>query len=124
MYDETGKITGIIGTSHDITDLKQAEKKIQQSEIIYLTIFESTSAPTIILDEGMTILLANSASENLLGYSKEDREGRRSGRGSAPDNYEFGLIDKSGNLHDIYLTVQMIPGTKKERGITAGKPAS
>ncbi|MEA2035156.1 MAG: PAS domain S-box protein [Euryarchaeota archaeon] len=135
VYDENGNIRGIIGTSHDITVLKQAEMKIQQSEIMYRTIFESTSAPTMILDEDMTIVLANSASENLLGYSKEEMEGkkswtgfvvkedldsmreyhrlRRSDTGSAPENYEFGLIDKSGNLHDIYLTVRIIPGTKK-----------
>jgi len=49
VYDENGNIRGIIGISHDITDLKQAEKKIQQSEIMYRTIFESTSAPTMIL---------------------------------------------------------------------------
>ncbi|MCK4269021.1 MAG: PAS domain S-box protein [Methanogenium sp.] len=135
VYDENGNIRGIIGTSHEITVLKQAEKKIQQSEIMYRTIFESTSAPTMILDEDTTILLANSASENLLGYSKEEMEGkkswtgfvvkedlkrmreyhrlRRSDTGSAPGNYEFRLIDKSGNLHDISLTVAMFPGTKK-----------
>jgi len=47
---------------------------------------------------------------------------RRSDTGSAPGNYEFRLVDKSANLHDISLTVAMFPGTKKSgRGGVTGE---
>ncbi len=48
-----------------------------------------------------------------LDRMKEYHRLRRSDSGTAPRNYEFRFIDRSGNLHDIYLTIQMIPGTKK-----------
>ncbi|MCK4269731.1 MAG: PAS domain S-box protein, partial [Methanogenium sp.] len=118
----------------DITDRKKTEEELQRSENFYRTIFESTSAPTVILGEDTTILLANSAYENLSGFSKDEVEGKKSWTGfivkedlekmseyhrmrrSDPDrtprNYEFQGVDRYGSLHDIYLTIQMIPGTK------------
>jgi len=119
----------------DITNRKRADEALQRSESLYRTLFESTSAPTVIFGEDTIVLQANSALENLSGFSREELEGkkswtefvvkedlermreyhrlRRSDPGGAPRNYEFRAIDKSGNLHDIYLTTVMIPGTKK-----------
>jgi len=135
LYDADGNVTGAIESVRDISEKKQTEEELQRSEKFYRTLFESTSAPTVILGEDTTILLANSAYEKLSGYSKEDIEGdkswtafivkedldrmkeyhslRRGDSDTAPRNYEFRFIDKSKNLHDIYLTVAMIPGTKK-----------
>ncbi|MCP3893142.1 MAG: PAS domain-containing protein, partial [Bacteroides sp.] len=38
---------------------------------------------------------------------------RRDKLGSAPTNYEFRFIDRQGNIKNISLTIEIIPGTKK-----------
>jgi light-regulated signal transduction histidine kinase (bacteriophytochrome) len=38
---------------------------------------------------------------------------RRTDRHAAPRNYESSFIDKQGNVSDIFITVDVIPGTKK-----------
>ena len=118
----------------DITDRKQVEEAVQRSENLYRTLFESTSAPTLILAEDTTILWANSAVEEFSGFTKdevqrkktligfvveEDLERMReylqllkSDPGTTPENYEFRFIDRAGDLHNIYLTAAIIPETK------------
>ena len=87
----------------------------------------------MIVEEDTTISLVNTEFENLSGASKEYWEGKRSWTefvvkkdlekmkeyhylrridpDAAPRNYEFGFIDKRGNIKDIFITISMIPGT-------------
>ncbi len=135
MHDVNGKIIGIIGVSKDISERKKAEKQIKRSEAYYRTIFENTGTATIIVEEDTTISLVNAEFEKLCGYSKERIEGkktwkefvydpymekmeeyhniRRINPNLAPRNYEFELIDRYGNIKDIFTTVAMISGTHK-----------
>jgi len=83
----------------------------------------------------MIISLANKMFENLSGFSKEEIGGkknwnefiakedlekmkkyhkkRRKKPDSAPKNYEFKFVDRHGKIKNIYITVDMIPGTDK-----------
>ena len=83
----------------------------------------------------MTISLVNSEFLQLTGYEREEIENRkkwiefvvkedldrmlaqhrlrRSNPGSALSHYEFRLVTHSGDIRDIYLSVDIIPGTKK-----------
>jgi len=110
-------------------------KKIQENEQRYRTIFENTSNATVIIDEDMTIVLANTEFEKLSGYSRDELEGkmlwvdfvreqdlekmkdfhcsRRINPGASSSRYEFQFIDRQGNVKDIYLAVDMIPATKQ-----------
>jgi len=125
----------ILGNSMDITEHKRAEERLKESENLYRTIFETTRSATMILEEDMTISLLNTEFEKLTGYRKDDWEGRkkwtefvvkedlskmkryhrmrRVDPGIPPRNYEFSLIDSKGRIRNIFLTVDMIPGTKK-----------
>jgi PAS domain S-box-containing protein len=119
----------------DITDLKLATANLRESENLYRTIFENTGTATIIIEEDLSVSLANSEFESLSGAAKESWEGNRKWTGlfsekdlqkmihyhqlrridadAAPRNYQCSLIDKEGNKKVILLAVAMIPGTKK-----------
>nr|WP_319372872.1 PAS domain S-box protein [uncultured Methanobacterium sp.] len=113
----------------------QMENEFKESEAYYRTIFEHTGTATVILEEDTTISLANAKFEKLSGYTREELEGkkswtdfvvkddlekmeeyhslRRNDPASAPIFYDFRFIDKQGNIKNIQLDVDVIPGTKK-----------
>jgi PAS domain S-box-containing protein len=101
----------------------------------YRTIFENTGTATIIVEEDTTISLVNGQFEELSGYSREEIEWKKSwiefvieedlermkklhySRRKDPEStlrkYEFRFVNKEGNVRDILLVIDMIPGTKK-----------
>jgi PAS domain S-box-containing protein len=135
VHNEFGEVYRVAGLAEDITERKLAEEALRESEGKYRTIFENTGNATIIIEEDTTISLVNAEFEKLIGYSKEELEGKKSwtefvmkddmerlrqfhdGRridpDSAPRNHEFKIIDRGGNVRDVFLTVAMIPGTEK-----------
>jgi PAS domain S-box-containing protein len=135
VRDREGKFLYYEGTARGITKRKKAEEALQESEKMYRTIFETTGTATIIIEEDTIISLANKEFIKLTGYSREELEEkmswtqcvvpedlekmkkyhklRRTKTGVAPRSCEYKLIDKHGNIKDISLIVNMIPGTKK-----------
>jgi len=111
------------------------EDALKSSETLYQTIFENTGTATIIGEDDTTISLANTTFERLSGYSKEELEGKKSWTefiekndlekmlnyhhlrrikpDNVPKNYELKFINRAGGMHDIYITVDVIPGTCK-----------
>lgn len=124
-----------VASMMDITERKLAEGKLKESENLYRTIFETTGTAAIIIDGDMIIEQANTEFEKLTGYSRIEWEGkrkwtehiaeqdlprmkkyhrlRRTDPSAAPRNYEYSLIDSQGRSREIFITVDMIPGTKK-----------
>ena len=106
-----------------------------ESQEKYQAIFENTGTATIIIEEDTTISLVNTEFERLSGYSKKEVEGKKKwktfvAKGDlerlreyhrlriidpdvAPRNYEFRFIDRQGSTKNIFMTIGMIPGTKK-----------
>jgi PAS domain S-box-containing protein len=134
-YDENGNFKQSHFVFQDITKQLKVEKALKESENYYKAIFENRGAASVRVEEDDIISLINSAFEDLCGYSKEEVEGKmvwhqfvsdkhldfmkeyRSMRledpNSVPNNYEFELVDRVGNLKNILITVSMIPGTRK-----------
>ena len=116
----TGKVSEIIVSSRDVTERKKAEKDLKESEAYYRTIFENTGTATIIVEEDMTVSLANTKFEKLYGYSRNEIEGkkkwtefvadtnlekmmeyhkeRRIDPDSVPANYEFKFVNRVSDL--------------------------
>ena len=106
---------------------------LRESEQRYRAIFENTGTATVIIDQDMTISLANSEFEDLSGYSRGELEGkkrwtdfvvaddlermkglhllRRTDPKAAPRRYEFQLVSRGGDVKDILLSVDLITGT-------------
>ena len=135
IQETSGEILAWITLIRDVTELKKAEEKISQSEMRYRTIFENTGSATILIEEDMTIALANREFEKLTGLSKDEIEGkrkftqffvppdvyqmieyhqkRRVDPESAPKKYTTHLIDQSGNIKEVLVSVDVIPQTKQ-----------
>ena len=123
----------LIGSLFDISERKHFEEALRQSEILYRTIFETTGTAMMIFDKDLMISLVNSEFEKLFGYSKEEIENkmkwpvlvqpddrirmieyhrrRRIDPALAPSHYEFRPLDKEQKAKDIFITVNLIPGT-------------
>ena len=135
IYDEDDNITGVVLVFRDVTEEYQLREKLKQNEQKYRTVFENTGTATIIIEEDTTISLANKEFTKLLGLSKEEIEGkiswtefvaeedlgrmkryhrlRREKGKEAPNQYEFKMIDIEGERHNIFIVIDMIPGTKQ-----------
>jgi PAS domain S-box-containing protein len=134
LIEYQGEIASL-GTVKDITDRKQAENALRESEEKYKAVFETTGTAMIIIEEDNTLSLVNAEFEKLSGYSKDDVEGKKRWTefvakedlerlreyyrlrmidpNAAPARYEARFTDKQGTIQDILSTVGMIPGTKK-----------
>jgi PAS domain S-box-containing protein len=135
IKNKTGDIYAVLILATDITQQKKTEKALYQSQETYRTVFENTGTATIIIEEDMTISLANSQAANFIGYTKGDIENkmkwtdfvlpeelermkkhhleRREKGETPPAEYEFRLKDREGHTKDISLKIGMIPHTKK-----------
>lgn len=135
LRDTRDNILSVLVVMMDITERKRAENLLQESEEMYRTVFENSGTAMGIVEEDATISLGNTEIERLTGYTKAEVEGKKSWMefvagnnleklkeyhslrriepNAAPENYEFQLIDKQGDIKDIYMTIAMIPGTKK-----------
>lgn len=135
LINEDGSIREWIGTSIDITNIKLVEEELKKSEDMYRTIFETTPAATMIVEEDTMISMVNREFASQTGYDSSEVEGKKSWTEyvlqedlerlmgyhrlrridpeAAPRNYEFRYCDKKGRFRDVFATVALMPGTKK-----------
>jgi PAS domain S-box-containing protein len=128
-------VTGRVWSFSDLTNLKKTKESLRESVAYYKTIFEHSGTATLIVEEDNTISLANSETENIFGYHPlevmdkktwmdfvlpeylpkmmEYQRLRNTNSTSVPENYEFRIIDKFGQIKDIYANICLIPGTRR-----------
>jgi PAS domain S-box-containing protein len=118
-----------------VIELRQQIEELTKSVENYHNVFENAGTATIVFEEDMTISMVNREAEKLSGYSKEEVVGKKKWidfvfendldrmkeyhrlrnvePDIAPKSYEFRFKDRDGNVKDILLTVDMVPGGKK-----------
>lgn len=84
FYDLEGNFAGYIGSCHDITDIKETEKKLRDSEISYHGLFNSVADAIYIQDMNGYFLDVNQGAMKMYGYPKEAFIGRTPEFLSAP----------------------------------------
>ncbi len=114
---------------------RKMEETLRRSEALYRTIFETTGTATGIVEEDSTVSLVNKDWETAFGFSKEETEGRRKyldliprdqkekteryfrwldgGRRCVPGKYETQILDKTGDIKDVFVNVSVIPSSGK-----------
>ncbi len=133
FWDATGRPKGFRGTVRDVTARWIAESSLREKEERYRTVFETTGTATVIIEDDMTISMANSEFQKLSGYSREEIEGkmkwtifvvpedlermkayhleRRLQGKAAPSSYEFRFVDRHGKVMDVYIKASLIGNT-------------
>jgi two-component system cell cycle sensor histidine kinase/response regulator CckA len=128
----------VLVVGRDITERKLAQEALRKTEEKYRSIFETTGAGTMIIEENLIVSLVNSEFERLSGYPKEEVEGKKRwidffleddlkklkeyhrlrtiSPDWAPRSCEGQFLTKSGKALEVLFTVGMIPGTKKSVG--------
>lgn len=73
---ENGEVVGILAIGSDITERKQAEKRLLESENRFRSLFESATDCMLILDMDGRIIDINRTGYERLGYAKQEMLGR------------------------------------------------
>jgi PAS domain S-box-containing protein len=138
-YNEEGKPIRSVGTGQDITERKQAENALRESELKYRQLIESLNEGIWMIDEKAVTTFANPIMAEMLGYTVEEMLGRhlfsfmdeqgiqiasrnleRRQQGFR-ENHEFEFIRKNGVR--IYTSLETGPVTDVDgnyRGAVAG----
>ncbi|HBI46220.1 MAG TPA: hypothetical protein DDY78_25710, partial [Planctomycetales bacterium] len=73
LRDASGEVVGILGVYADITQRKQAEEALRESEEKYRALFENNPQPMFVYDpETLRYLAVNDAAVHQYGYSRDE----------------------------------------------------
>ena len=110
-------------------EVAERTRQLRESEDKYRVIFENAGTATVILEEDLTISLANSEFERLSGYSGEELAGKKNWVDFFPEGgdilsegdsktmagrCEFRFHDRKGGVRQVFITLGGIPGTAKK----------
>lgn len=129
MYtkEDAKQVRAFTTAIHAILERRKIEQSLKLSEEKYRTTFENTGTAMLIVEDDMTVSLANSEFENLVGYRKEEIIGSKLNRFMHSDDlklmehfkstevkkYELKLLDRNKNVKNVLITIDDIPGTSR-----------
>ena len=133
IFDQDGERAGAIESLADITERRKKETALEDTVLKFREILDNTGSATAIIEEDGTISFINPEFERLLGYVRDEVEGKKKWdefvvpediRGmqdewmkadlqDGPVRNELRFIRWDGEVRNGYLTITRIPGTHK-----------
>jgi PAS domain S-box-containing protein len=78
MFDSEGRLVGVLGVARDITQAREAQDALRESEAKYRRLFETMTQGVVYQDADGRIVSANPAAERILGLGWKGMRGRTS----------------------------------------------
>jgi PAS domain S-box-containing protein len=121
ILDASGEVRGVIIVFRDVSEKRHAERMLRRNEGELADFFQNAALPMHSVARDGTILRANQAELDMLGYTKEEYIGRhiahfhvdrhviddiltRLSRGGILDNHESRLRCKDGSIKDVLIS--------------------
>jgi diguanylate cyclase (GGDEF)-like protein/PAS domain S-box-containing protein len=141
-HTKLGGVSLFLCIVHDVTEKRRWEKELAErarrlaaSEEQYRTLFENAGDALLVIEEDTTIAMVNRHFEEMMGYRREEVEGkmsflrlipedeqermlelhrrRREGSHDVPSSYRVWGVSKEGQKILGDVSVSMIPGTRR-----------
>lgn len=137
LSEEAGKkrLRDVEQLTRLISALRDTEEKLKQSEKRYRSLFENSTAATMVIDEDTTISMVNAQFEVSSGYTRDEVVGkmswtklvhpddlkqmlkyhreRRCAKKEIPKEYEFRFVRKDGEIRDVFIRVDLFPDSNQ-----------
>ena len=88
VLDETGRVISFRGASRDITELKRVEAELRTSEEQFRGIFEQGAVGIALIGTDQTVVHANPAFCEMLGYEEAELPGKKVTEITAPEDVQ------------------------------------
>ena len=75
LLDPTGRLMGLYGLAHDVTDWRNAERAVREQEADYRAVFSGLSEGVMLVDPAGRMVLCNPAAERLTGVTQQQWQG-------------------------------------------------
>lgn len=108
LKDAAGNITGILCIGRDVTELRAAREALEASEKRNRAVLETAVNAIITMNDRCVIETANSATERIFGYRKEELIGQ---------NISILMPQPYRDKHDSYVGAYLSTGVRKIIGI-------
>jgi PAS domain S-box-containing protein len=76
VYNEAGNKIGYLAMGRDITEKKNADEKVKESELFYRTLIADSLDGMLLLDKNGAINFVSPSVKNVLGYNEQELIGR------------------------------------------------
>ncbi len=88
IRDADGRPEGFLGVGRDITERREAERAIRESERKYRELIENIGDIVYVVDDRGNVLFLNGAAERFFGYTREESIGRSFVEFLVPSSFE------------------------------------
>ncbi|MCP4610649.1 MAG: PAS domain S-box protein, partial [Planctomycetes bacterium] len=116
IHNPEGELTNVVLSWIDITERKQAEEELRQSEETYRTLLSNLDSGVVVHAPDTSIIIANSTACSLLGLSEEQMKGKE----AIDPQWKFLRDDNSDMPVDEYPVNRVLSTNEPLRNLVVG----